>query len=320
MTETLEHTARRIAERGREALIERLRPAFEQAVARHADVLQLDPDQLDELVERAADRADGLQWRRALASVAIEELGIGLTDALAHPAVARAQTIIGAPSYEDSLAKLTPIEAESPRRREPEGEPERALPVPAAPASPTAPAPSRVARAPASTTAATAVAPAPFVGAESQPAPQHSSEPAGQHLPQPADRQLPVPAGQRLPEPVLAVDPAGSEARVPGDEEWIVTLPAIHIGGVANLTPTESEIELRISDAGLQFVRSGHVFERLSWDQIRGVEVHDSRRLRRRGHGAQLLLRSEHGEASFEIRGIAPKELREQLRPLLAHR
>jgi hypothetical protein len=106
VTDDLEKTARRIAQRGRQALLTRLRPAFEEALAAHADVLQLDEQQLKQMINRAADRADGLQWRRALATVASEELGIGLGDALAHPAVARAQAILGVPSYEESLAKL----------------------------------------------------------------------------------------------------------------------------------------------------------------------------------------------------------------------
>lgn len=98
MTDTLEDTAHRIADRGRDALVARLRPAFEQAAATHADLLELDSDQLDRMVQNAADNADGLQWRRALASVATEELGIGLGEALSHPAVERAQSIVGAPS------------------------------------------------------------------------------------------------------------------------------------------------------------------------------------------------------------------------------
>jgi hypothetical protein len=107
MTDTDDAVAQRIAERGRDALLERLRPAFEEAAQAHADLIQLDSDQLDEMVQRAAERADGLQWRRALASVASEELGIALGEALSHPAVAQAQTILGAPSYEDGLAELT---------------------------------------------------------------------------------------------------------------------------------------------------------------------------------------------------------------------
>jgi hypothetical protein len=106
MAEALEDSAQRIAGQGRKALLGRLREAFEETAAAHTDVLELDPERLDQMVERAVDRADGLQWRRALASVATEELGIGLGEALGHPAVARAQEIVGAPSYEDGLAAI----------------------------------------------------------------------------------------------------------------------------------------------------------------------------------------------------------------------
>jgi hypothetical protein len=112
MTETTEDEARRIADRGREALLERLRPAFKQAAAAHADVIQLDDDRVEEMVQNAADRADGLQWRRALAGVAVDELGISLGEALGHPAVARAQELAGAPSYEDALDSVRTAAAE----------------------------------------------------------------------------------------------------------------------------------------------------------------------------------------------------------------
>ncbi|HWF50570.1 MAG TPA: hypothetical protein VG294_08020 [Solirubrobacteraceae bacterium] len=102
----LEESAQRIAAKGREVLLERLRGAFEEAAAAHADVLALDDEKLEGMIEDAAERADGLQWRRALASVATEELGIGLAEALGHPAVARAQVIVGAPSYEEGLAAI----------------------------------------------------------------------------------------------------------------------------------------------------------------------------------------------------------------------
>ena len=99
MTDTLEQTARRIAERGRPALLEFLRPAFQQTAADHADVVELDADQLERMVQDAADHADGLLWRRALAGVAAQELGISLGEALGHQAVARAQAIVGAPAF-----------------------------------------------------------------------------------------------------------------------------------------------------------------------------------------------------------------------------
>jgi hypothetical protein len=93
-SDELEDTARRIAAQGRDALIARLRPAFEEAAASHADLVTVDHERLERMVQNAADRADGLQWRRALAGIASEELGIGLGAALAHPAVARAQELV----------------------------------------------------------------------------------------------------------------------------------------------------------------------------------------------------------------------------------
>jgi hypothetical protein len=98
--------SQRIAEKGREALHERLRAAFEEAAAAHREVLALDAAGIERMVQQAVDRADGLQWRRALATAATEELGIGLGEALGHPAVARAQKIVGAPSYEEGLAAV----------------------------------------------------------------------------------------------------------------------------------------------------------------------------------------------------------------------
>jgi hypothetical protein len=114
MAKEIDNNARRIAEKGREALLERLRGAFEEAAVAHADVFESDPEKLERMVQHAADRADGLQWRRALATAATDELGIGLAEALSHPAVARAQTIVGAPSYEEGLAAITEGKAPPP--------------------------------------------------------------------------------------------------------------------------------------------------------------------------------------------------------------
>ncbi len=322
MSDTLEHTARRIAEQGSDALIARLRPAFAEAAARHAEVLALDPEQLEAIVQRAADRADGLQWRRALASVAVAELGISLSEALTHPAVARAQTILGVPSYEDSIAKLalagaragthSPPQTTAP----PESAPAIGAPSPAGDAGdPGVPAPMPAAPAHAERTTGEAAQLGGSGGATQPAYPDTAWSPAP--LPAPGAATASEVAASEVaggPEAVGAA--AGAESAQTGG----VALHAIHLGGVANLRPTESEIELWILDDGLQFVRGGQVFERLSWAQIRGVEVHDSRRLRRRGHGAQLLLRSDRGEASFEIRGVAPKELRALFGPLLARR
>ena len=136
MTDTeagVDTQAQRIAERGRDALVQRLRSAYGDAAAAHADLISLDDERIEAMVQSAADRADGLQWRRALADVAAGELGVSPTEALSHPAVTRAQGLVGAPSYEESLAELIarpvppPIRAPAPvpssREAEPPAEP-----------------------------------------------------------------------------------------------------------------------------------------------------------------------------------------------------
>src|ERR1700691_7019 len=135
MTDTeldVETLAERIAARGRGALLERLRVAYSDAAAVHADIVSLDDERIETLVQSAADRADGLQWRRALAGVAAEELDVTIPEALSHPAVARAQTLVGAPSYEQSLAELIarPVPPASTNGGEPTGAPAGA-PTPA---------------------------------------------------------------------------------------------------------------------------------------------------------------------------------------------
>jgi hypothetical protein len=109
MTDTevdLETQAHQLAARGREVLVERMRTAYSDAAAAQADLITLDDTHIEAMVQASADRADGLQWRRALAAVAAEEFGISASEALSHPAVTRAQSLVGAPSYEQSLAEL----------------------------------------------------------------------------------------------------------------------------------------------------------------------------------------------------------------------
>lgn len=135
MTDELDSTAQRLAERGRDALVARLREAYAQAARTHGDIVHIDEERLEELVQRSADRADGLQWRRALADVACDELGIGLVEALHHPAVVRAQELAGAPSYEDSLTELTGSRA-APPDPPPTTAPREPAPQPAEPTKP----------------------------------------------------------------------------------------------------------------------------------------------------------------------------------------
>jgi hypothetical protein len=153
--------ADRIASRGRDALVEQLRKAYAEAAASHSDIVSLGPERIEALVQAAADRADGLQWRRALASVASQELGVSLAEALTHPAVREAQDRLGAPSYDAGLAELGARPAPTPA----------AAPAPAPP-----PEPAPVAE------------PAPTPVAEPEPEPASVAEPA----PPPQDDSLQV--------------------------------------------------------------------------------------------------------------------------------
>jgi hypothetical protein len=317
VNETLEHTARRIADQGREALLSRLRPAFEQAAAAHADVLKLDEERLEQMIQQAADRADGLQWRRALASVATEQLGIGLGEALNHPAVERAHALVGAPSYEDSLAEL------GHRRPADDREP-----------------------------AAEESAPAPGDGEPESAAAVHEPEPTGADEDEAAVEPPPAPVAAGAPEvdgeEEGADRPVGSqtaewEAREDEEEDEYeeyeeyeepppvgsqldaepdtLRLRAVHLGGVANLAPAADDIELWLSGDGLDIVRGpAHTpLGRLTWKEIAALDVPPPRgRMRRkRVQDAHLVVRGEHGAASFEVPGVAPEELRKHLAPLL---
>lgn len=93
----LEQIAQGIARDGRREVIDRLRTALR----RQADTagVTLADDDLDRLAAGAADHADGVLWRRALAGAAAQRLGIGLAQAIMHPAVLHAHQLVGAPAY-----------------------------------------------------------------------------------------------------------------------------------------------------------------------------------------------------------------------------
>jgi hypothetical protein len=328
VTETLEHTARRIAEQGRDALLARLRPAFEEAAAAHRDTLTLDDEQLEKMVQRAADRADGLQWRRALASVATEQLGIGLGEALSHPAVARAQAIVGAPSYEEALGALGAV---SETRAVPEPTPDAAPPSAPSPADQEK-QPAEASDADEESAPSTAEHELPPAAAEPEPAAPISpdteapvaddSEPpppvaADSELPPPvaADPDLVVPVAADSEPDMAAAD--GAETDADG-----VRLRAVHLGGIANLAPAEADLELQLSSVGLDIVRGPDqsVLGRLAWAEIDALETPDAggRFRRKKSADAHLVVRSPQGSASFQIPGVTPQELREHLAPLIA--
>jgi hypothetical protein len=101
-----ESAAQRIVAGGRQEVIARLREAFIREAAGIDDV-RLDPAELEPLVAGAAERAGGALWRRSLAQAATEMLGVGLRDAVEHPAVRRAHQLAGAPPYPPAPADGT---------------------------------------------------------------------------------------------------------------------------------------------------------------------------------------------------------------------
>ncbi|MGZ4174956.1 MAG: hypothetical protein ACXVUX_01910 [Solirubrobacteraceae bacterium] len=123
MSAASELSAERIAERAREDLHDRLRAAFAHQLAVRPLTIALGDGQLDQLVDAAAARAGGVLWRRCLAGVAADALGIGLAEAVSHPEVQRAHELVGAPPYEET--DVAPAQtAQTAQTAAPEPEPE----------------------------------------------------------------------------------------------------------------------------------------------------------------------------------------------------
>ncbi len=352
MTDTelsVEALAQQIAARGRDALVERLRTAYADAAAAHADIVSLDDARIEALVQGAADRADGLQWRRALAGVAAEELGVSVSEALSHPAVARAQTLVGAPSYEQSLAELIarPVPP--------------LVPAPPAPAPPAA-APPVPAPQPSENGSALAGADLPEPPApEPQPTAEHEAAPALTPValtePDPVDVHDPLSEEleaieaddevfELLPEPepieletelyelageyieddppaTLEPEPFVEEDAevVPAVEETELRVSAVHLGGVANLPTHREGLDLRLSGNGLDILQAeDEIIGRLVWDEIDALEVPHLRTRRRRQQKvrSRLVVRTSHGDASFEVPGFSSDELRDRIEPLIS--
>jgi hypothetical protein len=99
----------RIAEEGRRELLARLRRAFQHQAARGPEAVTLEPEELEQLVTGAAQRAGGALWRRSLAEAARAQLGISLAQAAVHPAVQRAHELVGAPPYRSPPAPPDPV-------------------------------------------------------------------------------------------------------------------------------------------------------------------------------------------------------------------
>jgi hypothetical protein len=356
--------ADRIASRGRDALVERLRRAYAEAAASNADIVSLEEARIEALVQAAADRADGLQWRRALAQVATEELGVSLAQALTHPAVREAQERLGAPSYEAGLAELVarpvpppapaPAEqldmlnpdqtyVESPPEPEPV-QPEMVIDEPEEHGSTgeleaveaddevfeLLPPPEPIEY----ETAAYQTVPDQVDEQEIEAVPV-PGEPAAEEVPDPAPAEAvrEEPAAEQVPDEPAAEEPNAAPAAeeppaepaaiaipAPQDEENLQVL-AYHLGGVANLPTGRDGLDLRLSEHGLDiYQREGEIIGRLHWDEIDALEVVAVRgRLRRQARTlSRIVVRTKHGDASFEIPGLSSEDLEARVEPLVS--
>jgi hypothetical protein len=360
----VETQAHQIAARGREALVERTRTAYSDAVAAHADVISLDDEHIEAMVQSAVDRADGLQWRRALADVAAEEFGISATEALSHPAVLRAQTLVGAPSYEQSLAELiarpVPLAATTtvppiaengataavPEPEPPEPQPPLEEPHPIDSGSneletveaddvmlELLPEPDPIeyetevydVEANFAEAEEAPPAPEPFVVSEQQP-PLPSNPFSSQQIEPPAD-ELPVDEEDEQASASIRDEDDEEEVLLPEEEESVplpeeeleVSFPAIHLGGVANLPTKREGLSVRLSAEGLDIMQGPRsIIGRLVWDEIEALEAPNLRARRRQKQvRSRLVVRTPHGDASFEVPDVTPEDLRDRVEPLM---
>jgi hypothetical protein len=241
----------RIAQRGREVVVERLRAAFAHQVAIHDGGVDLDPEHAERMVQEAAARAGEALRRRSLAQAAMEELGINLSEALAHPVLAGV------------------LELDDPRG-------DVALPAPDA------------------------------LPETSDQEPHHldlGSDPA--HIqPRPADPH----EAHGEPVPMIA-------------DAQALRVSAVHLSGIETLFQGEDDLELRLSEAGLDVLKrsNGAAIGRLEWSEIETVELPAPKRgLRSRRRSRELHVSTDRGQAQFELPGLTEDELHEYLEPTLA--
>jgi hypothetical protein len=235
----------RITQRGREVVVERLRTAFAHQIAIHDGGGDLDPERVERMVQEAAARAGEALRRRSLAQAAMEELGIDLSEALAHPVLADVQGRGDAPSPE----ALPEISEHEPHHLDLGSDPEH-----------------------------------------DQPRPAEHHEPHVEPVPMVANAQA-------------------------------MRVSAIHLSGIESLYQGEDDLELRLSEAGLDVLKrsNGAAIGRLEWSEIETVVLPAPKRgLRNRRRSRELHVSTDRGQAQFELPGLTDQELHEYLEPALA--
>lgn len=275
--------SQRLAQAGHEIMLERLRAAFANQLSVRAAGLEIETDRVEQLVQGAAARAGAALWRRSLAEAAVRELGIGLAEAIDHPAVDAAQQLAGAPPY-----------------RGPGDRPAEAIELDPAPAVPEP--------------VAEAVLPEPDPGPEPDPEPEPEPADAGAGVQDEGATAGLDPVADRVARHGTppSADPATAQA---------LRLAAVHVTGIETLRPGDRDIELRLSQAGLDVLKrsSGTAIGRLDWGEIETIELPPPRRgLRGRRRGRELVVSTGRGQAQFELSGLTDEDLREHVEPMLA--
>ncbi len=125
------------------------------------------------------------------------------------------------------------------------------------------------------------------------------------------------------PDDDVAVDDEAPAERVSAaaqpDDRLELVVPAIHLGGVANLPTKREGLSVRLSADGLDILQGDNdILGRLIWDEIETIEVPNLRgRRRQKQLRARLVVRTPHGDASFEVPDMAGDELRDRVEPLM---
>lgn len=118
------------------------------------------------------------------------------------------------------------------------------------------------------------------------------------------------------------LEPDAGGALAPAiDTPQALRLSAVHLNGIETLRQGDRDIELRLSAAGLDVLKrsSGAAIGRLEWSEIEEAEVPPPRRGLRGRHRARTLhVRTERGQAQFELPGLTDEELHDHLEPTLA--
>jgi hypothetical protein len=134
------------------------------------------------------------------------------------------------------------------------------------------------------------------------------------HLELGPDSEPPEPWPSDRHQPYSAPVPTVADAQA-------LRLSAVHLNGIETLYQGDDDLELRLSEAGLDVLKrsNGAAIGRLEWNEIETVALPAPRRgLRSRRRSRELHVSTGRGQAQFELPGLTEDELREHLEPTLA--